>query len=207
MRSFENTVDRQSIDANAKLTRLLQYCTGKARKVIQCCSVIEPELGYIKAKSLLKERFGNDYVIVESWIEKISGGANLKGTDRVGIQDFSDDLQNYFETLSAMDKISEISNQRSLVQIVQSYLFTYRIDGERRRMSYLRILAELASKILLILCKKQLKRLMIQFLLKLQMDRRIDTRQHIKVNFLDQRRRIYVTLTHSKIRIIIRCNR
>ena len=119
MRSFENTVDKQSIDANAKLTRLLQYCIGKARKVIQCCSVIEPEFGYIKAKGLLKERFGNDYVIVESWIEKISGGANLKGTDRVGLQDFSDDLQNCFETLAAMDKISEISNQRSLVQIVQ----------------------------------------------------------------------------------------
>ena len=119
LRSFENTVDKQTVDTNAKLTRLLQYCTGKARKVIQCCSVIEPELGYIKAKSLLRERFDNDYVIVEAWIQKISGGTSLESSDRVALQDFSDDLKNCYETLSAMDKLSEIGNQRSLVQIIQ----------------------------------------------------------------------------------------
>jgi hypothetical protein len=51
IRSFENCVERQSVDSNAKLTRLIQYCTGKARTVIQRCSVIVPEVSYVKAKA------------------------------------------------------------------------------------------------------------------------------------------------------------
>ena len=47
--SFETSVAKYSVDTSAELQRLLQYCTGKARSMIQCCVVMEPEEGYIKA--------------------------------------------------------------------------------------------------------------------------------------------------------------
>ena len=109
---------KKSISASAKLSHLLQYCTGKARKVIQCCAVIEPDVGYAKAKSLLKQRFGNDYVISEAWINKVTQGTVLKPSDRVALQDYADELVNCYETLQSMDMLSEIDNQKSLVSIV-----------------------------------------------------------------------------------------
>jgi len=66
--SFQNSVERVCEDDISRLTRLLQYCTGKAKRVIQCCSIMEPSEGYAKAQQLLKERFGNNYVIAEAWL-------------------------------------------------------------------------------------------------------------------------------------------
>ena len=125
IRVFETVVDKESISHTAKLTRLVQYCTGKARRVIQCCMVYEPSVGYAKARQILRERFGNEYAIAEAWITKIAKRPNIKPNDGYSLQELADELLTCRETLAAMDKLSELNNQRSLVQIVEklpSYL-------------------------------------------------------------------------------------
>ena len=64
-RAFETNVDSATINDAAKLTRLLHYCKGDARKVIQACSVMESTRGYSRAKTLLKERFGNKHKVAD----------------------------------------------------------------------------------------------------------------------------------------------
>ena len=59
IRAFENTVGQETIGDGAKLTRLLQYCSGKAKILLQCCTVKEPSEGYALALRLLKERYGD----------------------------------------------------------------------------------------------------------------------------------------------------
>jgi len=71
IRSFENAVDKLLVDDSAELYRLIQYCTGKALKVISCCLLMDPVTGFDKAKNLLKERFGYDFVIAEAYIPKV----------------------------------------------------------------------------------------------------------------------------------------
>jgi len=78
IRSFENSVERMCDDDGSRLTRLLQYCVGKARKVIHCCTVMPPSEGYKHARKLLKERFGNEYRISEAWIDKVTNGQQIK---------------------------------------------------------------------------------------------------------------------------------
>ena len=119
IRSFENNVDRVLVDNTSKLTRLIYYCTGKALKAIQCCAAINPDEGFYRAKSILKERFGNDYVIAEAWITKVTSGSRIRPSDREGLQEFSDDLNSCQETLTAMGRLTEIMNQQSLVNIVE----------------------------------------------------------------------------------------
>ena len=67
IRTFENNVEKDTIDSCAKLARLLQYTTGKALKVIQSCAIMNPDDGYRRAKELLRERFRNPYTITETW--------------------------------------------------------------------------------------------------------------------------------------------
>ena len=55
IRSFESNVDRVLFDNTTKLTRLIYYCTGKALKAIQCCAAINPDEGFYRAKSIIKE--------------------------------------------------------------------------------------------------------------------------------------------------------
>jgi len=118
IRTFDNCIGNVAIDAATKLNRLQQYCTGKALKVIECCAVMEPELGYQRARHLLKSRFGNEYQISECWIQKIVGGASVKAGDGTGLQELADDARVCKETLEAMDMLDEIDTRAKMVKIV-----------------------------------------------------------------------------------------
>ncbi len=48
MRLFETSVQCHADDVG-KLTRLVQYTTGKVRRAIQCCTYMNPSEGYKKA--------------------------------------------------------------------------------------------------------------------------------------------------------------
>ena len=61
LNAFDSCVGASSVSDGVKLNRLLEYCTGKAAKVIQPCALLHPTEGYAKARRLLMERFGNDY--------------------------------------------------------------------------------------------------------------------------------------------------
>lgn len=118
IKTFENSVEKTSIGDDVRLARLIHYCTGKARQVIQGCCILDPSEGYSKAKRLLKERFGDHYMITECWIQRIAEHDPIKATDRERLQDFSDELNSCKEMLTSMGRLNEINNQTNLLKIV-----------------------------------------------------------------------------------------
>jgi hypothetical protein len=121
--SFDSSVGNTSVDDGAKLNRLLQYCTGKAAKVIQPCALMPPSEGFAKARKLLRERFGNDYTISEAWVRKVTECAPIRSNDGESLQDYADDVMNCVETLRAMGKLEEIDNRTKMVKIVERLPF------------------------------------------------------------------------------------
>jgi len=118
VRSFQNTIESVCTDDVSKLTRLLQYCKGRAKQVIQCCVVMDPKEGFERAKGLLKERFGNNYVISEAWVNKVAKGKMISPHDKEALREFADDLVNCEITLTAMNCLQEVNSQRVLVEVV-----------------------------------------------------------------------------------------
>lgn len=141
IRQFENSVGLNDIDNGQKLLLLMQYCSGRAKQVIQCCLAMEPTQGYAKARHLLKERFGNEFTISETWVNKLTDGRAIGAHDKIGILDLADDLRNCVENLDAMGYIGEISSQRVLLKIVErlpSFLknrWVHDVHGIRKRAS------------------------------------------------------------------------
>ena len=76
--AFDNCVGNSSVGDGAKLNHLFEYCSGKAARVIKQCAMMKPSDGYVKARKLLKERFGNDYRISEAWVLKVAEGPSIK---------------------------------------------------------------------------------------------------------------------------------
>ena len=75
---FENSVEKDTDDKSKRLQLLIQYCSGKAKKVIESCVLLEPDEGYEEAKKLLAERFGDKFQVTNSWIRKVSDGPVIK---------------------------------------------------------------------------------------------------------------------------------
>ena len=114
MRAFENNVGKYNVDEHAKLARLLQYCRGKAHKLVETCTAMEYG-GYQRAKDLLRKRFGDKYAISAAWLNRITSGPKIHNET---LQDLADEMLRCRETLNAIGCYGEV-NQRVLVQIAE----------------------------------------------------------------------------------------
>ena len=118
MQAFDSIVDGTSVDDSVKLNCLFEYCTGKALKVIQACALMNPAVGYVRARKLLIERFGNAYQISEAWIQKVTEGPSIKPNSKEALQNFTDDIRCCVETLRALNMLSEIDSRLRMVRIL-----------------------------------------------------------------------------------------
>ena len=125
IRAFEENVEKNVKDSASRLSRLIQYCTGKALALLQGCAIMEPVEGYSTARQLIKDRFGSPFVIAQAWIDHVTSQGVIKPNDGPGLQEYADLLRTSLITLRAMNALAEINTQSSLLHIVSklpSYL-------------------------------------------------------------------------------------
>lgn len=118
MRSFDTCIDSANITDALKLNHLTTLCEGQARNVIASCALMEPTAGYVRARKLLRERFGNPYVISEAWIKKITEGPPVKPNNVDSLQHFTDDVRECVATLTAMDLLNEVDSRSRMAKLV-----------------------------------------------------------------------------------------
>ncbi len=123
MNTFRACIDNTSISDASKLNRLFDLCKGKPLNVIKPCALMRPEEGYERAKRLLHERFGNDFVIADTWVKKLTNGPAVKGGSSEMLQDFADDARGCIETLRSMGRVDEIDTRGRMVLLVQRLPF------------------------------------------------------------------------------------
>ena len=107
----------RKVDAQVKLTQLLQYTSGRAKSAIKNCSFVGGEQGYQQARNILKERFGNDYLVSQKIQSQLKSGKPIRKSD--DLQQLADDLSIASATLGKMSTTSEIGNQHSIVSILE----------------------------------------------------------------------------------------
>ena len=115
--AFDCCVGKMAVDGGAKLNRLLEYCTGKAAKVLKPCSLMKPDEGYIEARRVLKERFGNEYRISEAWVKNVTEGPPIKSSGDA-LQDLADDVCGCTAVLRAMNKLNDIDSRGGMLKIL-----------------------------------------------------------------------------------------
>jgi hypothetical protein len=68
IRAFEAALEKETVESSAKLARLIYYCSGKPKQVIESCAAMDSAKGYQTARRLLKERFGQNHIITSAWL-------------------------------------------------------------------------------------------------------------------------------------------
>ena len=119
MNSFENNVEKSTRDFSKRLQLLIQFCSGKARKAIQSCVLLQPHEGYLQAKKILSERFGGAYKVSRTWMTKIMDGAQIRPGDGDGLQELADELESCEITLQATGRLGQLNNEDSLARIMK----------------------------------------------------------------------------------------
>ena len=74
---------------------------------------------YLRAKTLLEERFGNKHKIADAWIKKVTRGGIVSAHNGVALREMADELRVCYETLQAVGFESEMAPQSFLKSIVE----------------------------------------------------------------------------------------
>ena len=77
---FDEVVERNILDARGRLTRLIKFTKGEAKELIQHCIQLPPSEGYITARRLLKERYGDPYTVICAYKKQIKNWAPIGET-------------------------------------------------------------------------------------------------------------------------------
>ena len=85
---FDEVVERNILDARGRLTRLIKFTKGEAKELIQHCIQLPPSEGYITARRLLKERYGDPYTVICAYKKQIKNWAPIRGDDVAAFRRF-----------------------------------------------------------------------------------------------------------------------
>ena len=119
--SFDTLIGSKRIDPGDKIHYLKRYLGGDALSCVEGVFLFSTEAAYIKARDILQMRFGSDFAVAEAFREKLYNWQSIKPTDSIGLQRFSDFLQQCemaqqcIKGLECLDDCRE--NQRILTKL------------------------------------------------------------------------------------------
>lgn len=87
-KSVEHGIEDCTSDNRNRLQFLLQYTSGQPQELVKSSIHMEPSAGYAKVKQLLKEFFGDDYMIAEAFIREALDWPTIKSEDGTALQSF-----------------------------------------------------------------------------------------------------------------------
>jgi hypothetical protein len=120
---FDEVVDQATKDDRVKLTRLMQYTSGRAKEAIRFCTLVEHGKGYSQARDILHRRFGNDHLVATRLIQTLKQGRAVKSPE--DLLQLADDLSSCYFTLLQTGNLQEVQSQSFIIDIasrLQTYL-------------------------------------------------------------------------------------
>ena len=98
IRAFEHLIESKSTSPSARLY-LIQYTTGPVLDLMKSCLSMREDEGYVAARNLLKERYGQNYRIAAAHVQRLIDGPPIKNEDATALQRFSVQLTSCTNTL------------------------------------------------------------------------------------------------------------
>ncbi|KAF5397615.1 hypothetical protein PHET_09453 [Paragonimus heterotremus] len=77
IKEVQIAIEGKRTDNQARLTYLIRFCDGQAKVTIQLCIVLDAAEGYVLARSILRKRSDQNYIVTRSFIDEFLNGSRL----------------------------------------------------------------------------------------------------------------------------------
>ena len=115
--NFEVNVAHKVHTERERLAYLIQFCTGKAHDAIENCVLLEPAVGYQRAKSILYDQFGRNYIVAGAHIAKVVNRPAVRAGEGGSLWDLARDMRRCQMTLTQMGYTADLSSTDNLLKI------------------------------------------------------------------------------------------
>lgn len=117
--NFETSIEARVSDNRIRLNYLIQLCQGDARYCIEDCVILPPDEGFLRAKEILKSRYGKPHLVARSHVDSLVNGSAIKSNDVKGLMNLSLLMEKCQITLSQLGFMSDVNNTENLRKIVR----------------------------------------------------------------------------------------
>lgn len=93
IKSFETFIGRKTKNPSEWLHYLGKYTTGEGKEAISGLLALEDTNAFVKAKKILKDRFGNALIVSDACHKKINSWPKILPNDSQSLRKFADFLQ------------------------------------------------------------------------------------------------------------------
>ncbi|VDP93970.1 unnamed protein product [Echinostoma caproni] len=119
MRCFEANVLKSTTDPTIRLSYLVQYCSGEAKRAIESCLILDPEEGFTEALNILRKRFGRPHMIARTHIDALTDGLAIRPNDFATISTLAGELRTCYTTLRQLKYESDKNASRIIGAIAR----------------------------------------------------------------------------------------
>ena len=138
IRSFESQVEAKISANDARLQYLEQYLQGQPKELIKGCLHLDRHSGYLEAKKLLKDKYGDPYKISNAYIKKINEWPHIRAGDEPALDRFSTFLTQCRSAIASLTFLSILNHPHNLQSMVTKLPFPLQ-DRWRREANKMRV--------------------------------------------------------------------
>ena len=126
MLSFERLIEEHCLSDKDKYYYLLRYTAGDANQLVSSCHNVDASKAFDDAKNLLKDRFGNEYVIAQKYLDRLYNWPVIKSEDSVGLNKFASYITTCCNMMKNMSALNQLNSLRDIKEIMMKLPYDMR---------------------------------------------------------------------------------
>ena len=117
--AFDALISFNVSEPRRKLFYLLRYTKGPAHSLVKGCQYMDDALGYLKARELLQQTFGQNFQIAKACVDSLTNGPTLHVNDKPSLISFSADINSCMNTLKGMNYLHKMDNLDVITKVAK----------------------------------------------------------------------------------------
>jgi len=124
--SFQRIIEDKCTNDVDRFYYLLHYTKGKAHDLVLSCNGPSPLESYRKARELLRETFGDEFIIAHTYLEKLENWPSVASDDLKALTDFSVFLSSICNMMKNMSYFSQLNSLKEIKNVVMKLPYDMR---------------------------------------------------------------------------------
>lgn len=126
MVAFETIIESKCDSDSDRLYYLEKYTSGNPRKLVRSCFGNDCKKSYQKALKLLRAKYGNEFRIGESYLQKLEQWPCIKSGDGKSFEELSIFLMSCENTMENSDILNQLNSPKEIMEIVRKLPYSCR---------------------------------------------------------------------------------
>ena len=119
MMAFDTHIGSQVSDPTRRLSYLINYCKGPAKRAVAHCSLLPANQGYPEAVRILYDRFGKPHDVVKAATTELFAGPRVSVGDTAGLTELVTQMRECSVTLGQFNQQDQLNCFLYLVKVVE----------------------------------------------------------------------------------------